>query len=104
MTATATRTRRTRKPAAPKHETRAKRGRPAGHWVIECDADALYTVRGFANMTQARLAKVAGVSTGTIGNLESGARIRCSVEVAQRIATALEKPVKELFTLRKLDV
>ena len=103
MTATATRPRRPRKQTAKKYETRVKRGRTSGPYVIECKADALWQVRNFAGMTQAKLANATMLSTGMIGSLESGARTTCSLEVATRIAEQLQTPIKDLFTMRKLE-
>ena len=51
--------------------------------------DRLKAKRGEANITQAELAKLAGVSTRTIQNYELGSRRPYQIEVVQRIADAL---------------
>lgn len=46
------------------------------------------------NMTQAELAKMAGVGSGTIGEIESGKR-RCTIKTLDKIAKALELTSEE---------
>ena len=53
--------------------------------------------RGEANLTQAELAKIAGVSTRTIQNHELGSRKPYQIEVVQKIADALNTTTEYLL-------
>ena len=53
--------------------------------------------RGEANLTQAELAKIAGVSTRTIQNYELGSRKPYQIEVVQKIADALNTTTEYLL-------
>ena len=53
--------------------------------------------RGEANLTQAKLAKIAGVSTRTIQNYELGSRKPYQIEVVQKIADALNTTTEYLL-------
>ena len=53
--------------------------------------------RGEANLTQAELAKIAGVSTRTIQNYELGSRKPYQIEVVQKIADALSTTTEYLL-------
>ena len=53
--------------------------------------------RGEANLTQAALAKIAGVSTRTIQNYELGSRKPYQIEVVQKIADALNTTTEYLL-------
>ena len=53
--------------------------------------------RGEANLTQAELAKIAGVSTRTIQNYELGSRKPYQIEVVQKIAEALNTTTEYLL-------
>lgn len=53
--------------------------------------------RGEAHLTQAELAKKAGVSTRTIQNYELGSRKPCQIEVVQKIADALSTTTEYLL-------
>ena len=59
--------------------------------------DRLKAKRGEANITQAELAKLAGVSTRTIQNYELGSRRPYQIEVVQRIADALSTTTEYLL-------
>lgn len=50
-------------------------------------------------MKQHALAKKAGLSTGYICHLEKGTRQNPSYKTLEKIATALNKDVKEIFTI-----
>ena len=60
--------------------------------------DRLKAKRGEANITQAELAKLAGVSTRTIQNYELGSRRPYQIEVVQRIADALGTTTEYLLS------
>ena len=53
--------------------------------------------RGEANLTQAELEKIAGVSTRTIQNYELGSRKPYQIEVVQKIADALNTTTEYLL-------
>lgn len=53
--------------------------------------------RSEANLTQAELAKIAGVSTRTIQNYELGSRKPYQIEVVQKIADALNTTTEYLL-------
>jgi transcriptional regulator with XRE-family HTH domain len=52
-------------------------------------------------LTQARLAARANVTQGYIAHLETGARQRLSLEVADRLARALDVAVADLLKWKK---
>lgn len=60
--------------------------------------------RGEANLTQAELAKIAGVSTRTIQNYELGSRKPYQIEVVQKIADALNTTTEYLLGSRGIIV
>src|SRR5581483_7335707 len=55
----------------------------------------LAQLRADRGITQARLSEIAGVSTGSIARIESGARVLQSHHVLTKLSTALGVPVEE---------
>jgi transcriptional regulator with XRE-family HTH domain len=73
------------------------RYRPARRWVRLTPADAIRNLREMQDMTQADVAKRAGLSQGLVSNLEHG-RVRLSLSLAEKLAKALHvSPVILLF-------
>lgn len=65
--------------------------------------EALDQYMRFRELTNARLADKAGVSTATIAHLRRGARKTCAPEVAPKIERALQAPPGSLFLAEMID-
>ena len=65
-----------------------------GRYAVSCGLDKLMDER---NITRDRLSKLANVAPSTVGVARDGKRI--SIEVAGKIANALDVPVKQIFTV-----
>ncbi len=71
--------------------------RPARRWTRLTPALAIRNLREMQDMTQASVAKLAGLSQGLVSNLERG-RVPLSLMLAKRLAKALNvSPVILLF-------
>lgn len=68
------------------------------------NVSAILMAMKFRGMTKADLARRAGVSKGTVGNVLNGNRQTFNPETAHKLATALELPADDLFTLSPLTV
>lgn len=64
------------------------------------DGERIRRERRMAEITQSELAEAVGVKQQTIAQYESG-RIRLSLEVARKIAKALDVKVADLFDLKQ---
>lgn len=66
---------------------------------------AIEMAMGFNNIkTKAELARAAGISKGTAGNLLNGKRATFNPETAAKIAKGLRVPTDALFVLEPLHV
>lgn len=65
--------------------------------VIRCNTKALDIAMRLGQWTNANLARITGLSTGTIGNLRGGARTTCNVETAVAIEKALRLKPGDIF-------
>lgn len=65
--------------------------------VIRCNTKALDMAIRLGRWTNADLARVTKLSTGTIGNLRGGARTTCNVETAVAIEKALRLKPGDIF-------
>lgn len=65
--------------------------------VIRCNTRALDMAMRLGRWTNATLARVTGLSTGTVGNLRGGARTTCNVETAVSIEKALQLKPGDIF-------
>lgn len=81
----------------PTHPTRM----PA-RFAARVNSAALNQAMGFYRWSYADLARIAGVSKGTIGNLASGTRKHTTPATAAKIAKALNTDTKHLFMLEAL--
>jgi DNA-binding XRE family transcriptional regulator len=50
-----------------------------------------------ANLTQAKLAAEAGITTTHVSHLERGVRLSCKIEVAEKMASALGVPAAAIY-------
>lgn len=64
----------------------------------------LKALRKEKGLTQAQLARLSGLSNGCIANYERGKRTRISVEVLNRLASALDVKPEELGFNRRPDL
>lgn len=71
-------------------------------FVANVDARALRMALKFHRWSYADLARAAGVSKGTVGNLAGGARTTANPETAAKIAKALNVDTGDLFVLEPL--
>lgn len=68
-------------------------------FTATCSARALKMALAYNNWSYADLARAAGVSKSTVGNLASGARTTANPETAAKIAKALKVKTSDLFDL-----
>lgn len=73
-------------------------------FIARVDARALRMALKFHRWSYADLARAAGISKGTVGNLASGARTTANPETAAAIAKALNVDTDDLFMLEPLHV
>lgn len=66
------------------------------------DSRSLRMALKFHRWSYADLARAAGVSKGTVGNLASGARTTANPETAAKIAKALNVDTDDLFRLEPI--
>lgn len=71
-------------------------------FAAHVDARALRMALKFHRWSYADLARAAGVSKGTIGNLAGGTRTTANPETAAKIAKALNIDTGDLFVLEPL--
>lgn len=71
---------------------------------VKYGGEPIRMARGILKMSQAQVAKRAGVSRQIIGFLEGGTRGCCNPETASAISEALSVPFTSLFQLEALHV
>lgn len=76
--------------------------RTPSRFVARANSAALNQAMGFYRWSYADLARIAGVSKSTIGNLAKGTRATTTTETAAKIAKALNTDTKHLFMLEPL--
>ena len=69
------------------------------NFTATCSARALKMALTYQRWSYADLARAAGVSKSTVGNLASGARTTTNPETAAKIAKALNVKTSDLFDL-----
>lgn len=73
-------------------------------FAAHVDSRSLRMALKFHRWSYADLARAAGVSKGTVGNLASGTRSTATPETAAKIAKALNVDTKDIFVLEPLTV
>lgn len=71
-------------------------------FAAHVDARSLRMALKFHRWSYSDLARAAGVSKGTVGNLASGARTTANPETAAKIAKALNVDTDDLFRLEPI--
>jgi len=70
---------------------------PKGTWMRLTSPDTLRALMKQRGYSMARLARYGGCSKGFISHLCSGRKPTCTVQLAERLAEALDVPLEILF-------
>ena len=77
---------------------------PKGTWMQLIDRNILKLHMEHKGFSAGKLARYAGCSRGMIFHLTSGRKNSCSSALAERIAEALDQPLRSLFVVNVSSV